>query len=99
MADMAKTSGKKAVTNEKIMGFLVEMDEKVSDMQEKMVTKADLADTLKDYATRNDLERVKDEILDAMEPIIKAVDRDAETVINHGKRITVLERRAGVAAK
>ena len=43
-------------------------------------------------ATKTDLERVKIEILEVVEPVIKAVDKDAETVIDHERRIAVLER-------
>ncbi len=85
---MVKKSAKRSVTNEKIMEVLLDMDE-------RMATK----DDLRGYATKNDLERVKDEILDVIKPVMKAVDGDAETIINHGKRIVVLERRAGIATK
>jgi hypothetical protein len=83
---------KTGVTNERIMSYLVEMHELVIDMNKRMVTKEDLADMLKEYPTKNDLERMKDEII---EPVIKAVDKDAEIVYTHGKRITALERRSG----
>ena len=89
MVHMAKKATKTGtVTNEKIFGLLLDMDE-------RMATKADL----RDYSTKNDLERVKDEILDIIKPIGRAVDKDAETIFNHGKRIVVLERKAGVVVK
>ncbi|MSU73981.1 hypothetical protein EXS56_02460 [Candidatus Kaiserbacteria bacterium] len=69
-----------------------EMEGALKGVVEWGATKADL----KEFATKDDLERMKEEIL---EPVIKAVDKDAEAIFNHGKRITVLERRAGVAAK
>ena len=53
-------------------------------------------DDLKNYATKNDLERMKEEIL---EPVIKAVDKDAETIVKHDKQITVLERKVGIIVK
>ncbi len=96
---MVKKKVKQGVTNEKIMEVLLDMDGRIVSMDERMVTKADLADALKDYATKNDLERMKDEIMDVVKPVMKAVDRDAETIIGHGRRIAVLERRAGVTTK
>lgn len=84
---MAKQK-KGPVTNEKIFGLLLDMDE-------RMATKANL----RDYPTKNDFERVKDEILDIVKPIGKAVDKDAETIVNHGKRIVILERKAGAVAR
>ncbi len=51
---------------------------------------------LRDFATKDDLERIKAEII---EPIIKAVDKDAEAIFSYGKRIAVLERRVGVPSK
>lgn len=85
MARMTKKSNKGSATTDKIMEVLLDMDE-------RMATKEDL----KNFATKMDLEKMKDEIL---APLMKAVDKDAETIINHGKRITVLERRAGMATK
>ena len=78
------------VTNEKIMSFLVDMDERISNIDER------LTDMNERMATKDDLERLKEEII---EPIIKAVDKDAETIFDHGKRITVLERKAGILTK
>lgn len=60
------------------------------------VTKSDLADSVKDCATKNDLDRLREE---TFEPIAKAVDVDAKTLYDHGKRITVLERKAGLLTK
>ncbi len=95
---MAKKRPKTGVTNEKIMSFLVEMDERITTMDgrvagmdgritsvdgrlahmnETMATKADLLN----YVTKNDLERTKEEILDVIRPIAKAVDKDAEMLM------------------
>ena len=106
IAAMAKK--KQAATNEAIFELLLEMDERmatkddlkklggrVGSIEENMVTKADL----KDYATKNDLERMKGEIVDVIEPVVKAFDKDAVTLVDHGKRIVVLERKAGIAVK
>lgn len=102
---MEKKSEKRGVTNEKIMEVLLDMDERMvtkEDLTEALKdypTKADLSETLKDFAKKADLERFKEEILDEVRPIGKAVDKDAVTVVDHGKRIVVLERRVGVVTK
>lgn len=110
---MKKGAKKGKVTLEKVMGFLVSMDEKIisldekitymdekiTDMDEKMVTKeflneqlknyptkTDFEERLKDLATKNDLEKFKDEILDEVRPLQKAVDKDAETLIDLERR-------------
>ena len=105
IARMAEKSIKRGITNEKIMEVLLDMDDRMAtkeDLQEavesinsRMATK----DDLRSYATKNDLERVKDEILDGIKPVIKAVDKDADIIFDHGKRIVVLERRVGALAK
>ena len=97
------------VTNEKIFEFLVEMDERISTMDERISTMDERITTMgqrmdnmderiteirQTMATKDDLERMKEEII---EPILKAVDKDAETLFDHGKRIVVLEQRAGIA--
>lgn len=62
-------------------------------------TKDDLAETVKDFAKKIDLEKFKEDILGEIRPIGKAFDKDAVTLIDHGKRIVVLEQKAGIAAK
>ncbi|MEY4747640.1 MAG: hypothetical protein RLZZ416_689 [Candidatus Parcubacteria bacterium] len=114
IARMAKKGGTTWVTNEKIMGLLVDMDERMvtkEDLKDfatkdylkdfatkedlkSFATKEDLKDfatkeDLKNLATKGDLERVKEEIL---KPLEKAVDKDAETIVRHEKRMVVLER-------
>lgn len=109
---MAKKSKKGPATNEKIFGLLLDVEERITDIDERMATKADIKKAvqsieermttkadLRDYATKNDLERVKDEILDVFKPVVDAVDKDAQTVVDHGKRIVVLERKTGVIAR
>lgn len=93
IADMIKTSGKKGVTNEKIMGLLVTMDERMTNMDDR------ITDIKTQMATKDDLVRVKQELTSEIRAGSKAVDKDAVTVVSHGKRITVLERRAGVVTK
>ncbi len=51
---------------------------------------------LNDLATKGDLERVKNEII---EPMSNAVDKDAETIYDFGKRIIVLEHKVGISTK
>ena len=72
---------KKAITNDIILSTLHVMDG-------RMATK----DDLRNYATRTDLEKFKEEILDEIRPIAKVVDKDAVTVINHERRIARLEQ-------
>ena len=76
----------KGVTNGKIMGFLVEMDERVTNMGEQIT---EIRTTM---ATKDDLELLRQDIRDEMEPFRFAVDKDAKTIVDHEKRITVLER-------
>ncbi len=99
IARMAKRRSKAGVTNEKMMEVLLDMDERVISIDERMVTKADLADTLKNLATKNDLKKFKEDVLEEVRPIAKAVDKDAVAVVNHEKRIAVLERKVGIATK
>ncbi len=102
---MVKKIGQTGVTNEKIMGVLLDMDERMvtkEDLTEALKdypTKADLSETLKDFAKKSDLERFKEEILDEVRPLSKALDKDSKTVIDHGRRITVLERKVGIPTK
>jgi len=90
---MAKKSTKRGVTNEKIMSLLVDMDERATNMDERVV------DISKRMATKDDLENLKQEILEEIRPVSDAVDKDAKTVMEHGKRIIVLERRVGITTK
>jgi hypothetical protein len=86
---MAKKSTKTAVTNEKIMGYLVGIDE-------RMVTKDDLA------VVKEGLEVLKQDvkdIKDVVKPLSKAFDKDAKTTVQHEIRITAIERKLGVPTK
>jgi|GEM_PF-6552319 len=100
---MAKKRQQRGVSNEKIMGLLLDMDERMAtkDDLKGFATKDDLngfatKDDLRAYATKNDLERFKEEILEEIRPIAKAVDKDAVTLVGHEKRITMLERKAAL---
>ena len=90
---MVKKNGKRGVTNEKIMSLLVGIDERATNMDER------ITDISTRMATKDDLEHVKDEIMAEIKPISDAVDKDAKTIIDHGKRITTLERKTGVIAR
>jgi hypothetical protein len=72
-----------------------EMEGALKNVVEWGAAKADL----KEFATKNDIERATDEILRVLAPIIKAVDKDAETVVDYGKRIIIPERKTGLAVK
>ena len=81
---------------EKRMGSFEERLNEIEGAIKTVVEWGAMKADLKDLATKGDLERVKNEII---EPISNAVDKDAETVYDHGKRITVLERKVGIIAK
>ena len=51
------------------------------------------ADLKSNYATKNDLEEMKEEILTEVRAIGRAVDKDALAVINHERRIVRMERQ------
>ena len=64
---------------------------------ENYATKDDLQnfatkDDLRNFATKDDLQTVKEEILDAIHPTEKAVDKDAVTIVDHGRRISRIEK-------
>lgn len=77
---------KDGVTNEEIMSYLVDMNEQIIDIRSRV-------------ATKEDLEMLRQEIREELRPFSVALDRDAETIIGHGKRIAILESKAGVTAK
>lgn len=81
------------VTNEKIMSFLVEMDERVTNVGEQ------IAEVREVMATKEDLETLRQDIMEELRPIVAAVDSDAVTIMDYEKRIVVLERRGGMEVK
>ena len=87
---MVKKVAKEDVTTEKIL-------EIVLDINERMATKDDLQQ-FRDEAEEK-FDSLKEGLTLEIRAVSKAVDRDAETVIQHGKRIIVLERKVGVATK
>lgn len=89
---MAKRK-KGTVTNEKIMGFLVEMDERMTNMDDR------ISDIKNEMTTKTYLADVEQRLSKEIRAISRAVDKDAKTVIGHERRIVVLERKASVSAK
>ena len=101
--------------DERITGMderITGMDGRVTGMDERMVTKddlvevlknyptkADLAETVKDLPRKNDLDKVRADISEEVRPLVKAFDKDAVTLIDYGKRIVALERKADAVAK
>lgn len=71
---------KQAVSNEVILKTVLNMGEQIAEIKSTM-------------ATKDDLIRVKEELLDEIRPIRKAQDKDAVTIINHERRIVRLEQR------
>ena len=90
---------KNMATKDDLKGFATKDDIK------NMATKDDLKgfatkDDLKNFATKDDVRAIvdnaKDEILAVVRPIEKAVDKDAVTVVNYGKRIARIERHLAI---
>ena len=52
-----------------------------------------LSDRVDGLATKSELEKVKEDILEELRPIGKAVDKDAVTIVNHERRIARIEER------
>lgn len=71
---------KQEVSNEVILETVLNMGEQIAEIKSTM-------------ATKDDLVRVKEELLDEIRPIRKAQDKDAVTIINHERRILRLEQR------
>lgn len=42
------------------------------------------------------LEDTQEEILEKLEPLSRALDKDSEVLINHGRRITRIEKHVGI---
>lgn len=83
MADMVKKSSKKAVTNEKIFDLLISMDERMADMKEGL----------------GSLKRDVEEIKDVVKPLSKAFDEDSQKLMQHERRITVVEGKLGLPTR
>ena len=92
-------SKKKEVSNEMLMEVLVSMDRRIGGVEERM----------SDFATKDHVEEVverivekkvgdaKEEILSELRPIARAVDKDAVTVVDHGRRIIRVEKHLNLA--
>ncbi len=76
-----------------------------SDMAEKkavsneviLKTLLSMDERMNDFATSNQLEKVKEELLEEIRPIGKAVDKDAVTIVNHERRITRVEKHLSLS--
>ena len=68
--------------NDRIFKLLVSIDARITNIE----------DSLTDMATKNQLEKVKYELLGEMRIIGKAVDKDALTVVNLEKRVVRIEK-------
>ena len=86
---------------------LTEVGETLAFIVENMATKEDvrklearegrLEETSKESNERlRSLEKGQDKILEELKPLSKAHDKDAETIVDHGRRITRLEKRLSV---
>ena len=64
-----------------------------------MATKDEISEVRRDMATTADVEDAKDEIIKGLQPIQKAVDKDALTVIDHESRIFRVESRLAIKSK
>jgi len=76
----------KKVTLAFIAGQIADLAEDVLGMRENMATKNDMANLGRDV----------DEIKDKLEPLSRAHDKDAETLLAHGRRISRLEKHVDV---
>lgn len=70
---------KKEVTNEMILNVVLSLDERLNNVEAHM-------------ATKSDLKLTKEEILEEIHPVEKAVDKDAETLVDYGRRLTRVEK-------
>lgn len=90
---------------------LQEIGEMVTHLIKHMATKDDIRDfakkdDLRNLATREDvkalsdrvrsIEKGQDKILEELQPLSKAHDKDSEAIIDHGKRISRIEKRLAV---
>ena len=76
----------KVTGNDRIFKMLVSIDSRITNIEER----------LSDMATKNQLEKVKYELLGEMRTIGKAVDKDALTIVNLEKRIIKIEHHLAI---
>lgn len=72
---------KKVVTNDMILGAVTSLNKRFDNLEERM----------SGMATKVELEDFKEEILEEIRPIARAVDKDAVTILDHEKRLKRLE--------
>jgi len=65
----------------------------VTSLYRMMATKEELVELRRDMATRADVEEAKDEIMEVLHPIQRAVDKDALMVVDHERRIARVEKQ------
>ncbi|KKW20134.1 MAG: hypothetical protein UY63_C0001G0039 [Parcubacteria group bacterium GW2011_GWA2_51_10] len=70
-----------------VLETLLSLDKQVRDISKDMATKDYVKATVDDV-----VDKAKKEILTELRAVTKAVDKDAVTIIDHGKRIVKLER-------
>ncbi|HEY4514416.1 MAG TPA: hypothetical protein VJH69_03795 [Candidatus Paceibacterota bacterium] len=70
-----------------VLETLLSLDKQVRDISKDMATKDYVKATVDDV-----VDKAKKEILTELRAVAKAVDKDAVTIIDHGKRIVKLER-------
>ncbi|MBI4093427.1 hypothetical protein HY417_00530 [Candidatus Kaiserbacteria bacterium] len=84
-----------------------EVHRELGDISARMATKADVMrldmaletstrDLRQDMASKHDLDKAKEELLNDLRPPSKAFDKDARTLIDHGKRILRIERNLAI---
>ena len=74
---------KKKVTLESISTQITVLAKEMMEIKESMATKSDITN----------LERGQQEIRDELEPLSRAHDKDAETIIDHERRIARVEKK------
>jgi chromosome segregation ATPase len=91
---------KKKTTLESISSQISALGKEVAGIKATMATKEDIADLREDIAELRGrtgaLESGQEEILEKLNPLSRAYDKDAVTIVDHGRRIARLERQVGV---
>lgn len=73
---------------ERVISTLAEQTENLTEQMQEMRT---------NYATKGDFLELKEELKTEIRAISKAVDKDAETIVDHEKRITRVEKKLALA--
>ena len=79
------------------LAFIVENMATKEDVQKLEARTGRLEETSKESNERlRSLEKGQDKILEELKPLSKAHDKDAETIVDHGRRIMRIEKRVSV---